>query len=298
MSEESSRFGVEQTKVGLEIIAMLFSGAAVLCIPLGWVVAHTNFSQYRIQYANLTASSYAWIGALTLASVLFVFLTLLAIKQAASYLWTGFKCLVNKYCFSLETGEPIRGYPRWYLWLGRLQLLAVASFVSYTLIFIGFKIFNLELSGPWKMFLATAFAANLGIILLLYYLNSVKGHLLSRLANIVLLGTLSVGLLSLHAFTFGATLYKDIPVYYWGGRPEPVTLIFKDNAEVKRFLDKEREDFHFVSNLTEPARLLAESKQGYIFLVRDGFDQEKTITIQREMVQELRYMDDSPTLGR
>jgi hypothetical protein len=170
--------------------------------------------------------------------------------------------------------------------------------VSYSVIFIGLKIFNLELNISWKMFLATAIAANLGIILLLYYLTSVKGHLLSRLANIILLGSLLVGLLSLHAFIFGATLYKDIPRYYGGGRSEPVTLIFKENAEVKSFLDKEREDFHFVSNFTEPDRLLAESQQCYIVLVRDWFEQEKTITVQQEMIQEIRYLDDSLLLGR
>ena len=263
----------------------------MLCVPLGWVVAHVHVSQYRVRPADLSYSSYVWNGALVLGTVLIPFLLLLTVRQAVRYYLRGLGYLIDTFCFSLETGEPVRDLPRSYLWVGRLQLVLAVVIAPYMLICIGLGIFDIELTEPWKASLASTTAANAGIILLLCYLISFKGHLRARLADLSLLTTFSAALLFLHAFTFGFTLYNEIPGYYGGGRPEPVTILYKEDPRTDRFLEEEREDFHSVSGRTEPARLLTETRHGYIFLVKDVFGQEKAMAVQRELVERVRPAD-------
>lgn len=298
MSESPTTEGVEQTKMGLELMGMLLGGAAALCVPLGWVVSYAGLNRYRVNALELTRPGHAWAGALALATVLALFFILLGLRQFARYYWAWLKHLVDTFCSSLETGEPVSG-PRWYLWPGRFQLLLAVIIAPSILILGGAKAYSLGLSQHWKICLATATVANVGIILLLSYVSSYKGQLLLRMADVSLLSVFAIVLLFLHSFFFGYTVYKDIPVYYGGGKPVPVALVFNDGPQTDRFLQQEEESFRPTSSYTESARLLAETQSDYVFLVTDLFGQEKPVFVRREMVQvRPRGEDDFLALGR
>jgi hypothetical protein len=303
----TNRFDITIAKDFLEVGGKLALGVLALCYALGLLVINLYYSRYGVYSLSLFRLNYVIAGVWVVTPVLVMFLALLGLFTIAFFAKPT-RRLIMKLTNLTSNGDagsepslPTATAKRRF-WTPeekrRAGFFAVTVFCLAGTMFIWLKLPIALTRMQWGNLIAGAFVVNVAIFAVLYY--SLKRQ--SPIHRLTLYGLLIFLLVAagMHTFSFALDTYGSIPPHLGGGGTKEVQLLLKADEAEKMYFRTSGLHFYRDLNQTETARLLFETDNELILLVRSNTpNRVNTLSIQRDIVISVLYtgLREPPSFG-